>query len=96
MRRLLPVHCFHVVFTLPKQLRDLVLVNRKLDVDYSDGLEIIKQIKADPELAKVPTMLVTNYPENQAEAVAEGAEPGFGKLSLDADETRANLARFLD
>ena len=27
---------------------DLVLVNRKLDSDYSDGLEIIKQIKADP------------------------------------------------
>ena len=28
---------------------DLVLVNRKLDADYSDGIEIIRQIKADPE-----------------------------------------------
>ena len=26
---------------------DLVLINRKLDRDYSDGLEIVKQIKAD-------------------------------------------------
>ena len=27
---------------------DLVLVNRKLDADYSDGLEIAKAIKDDP------------------------------------------------
>ncbi|MBI2481838.1 MAG: response regulator, partial [Planctomycetia bacterium] len=26
---------------------DLVLVNRKLDRDYTDGLDVIKQIKAD-------------------------------------------------
>src|SRR3990172_7104966 len=26
---------------------DLVLVNRKLDADYSDGIEIIRRIKAD-------------------------------------------------
>ena len=30
---------------------DLVLVNRKLDADYSDGIEIIRQIKADPTIA---------------------------------------------
>ena len=33
---------------------DLVLVNRKLDADYSDGLEILKAIKADAALATVP------------------------------------------
>ena len=27
---------------------DLVTVNRKLDRDYSDGLDVVKQIKADP------------------------------------------------
>src|SRR5205085_10671959 len=32
---------------------DLVLVNRKLDQDYSDGLEIIKQIKAEKALSAV-------------------------------------------
>ncbi|HTI50565.1 MAG TPA: hypothetical protein VL475_06435, partial [Planctomycetaceae bacterium] len=30
---------------------DLVLINRKLDLDYSDGIEILKAIKADPKLA---------------------------------------------
>ncbi len=73
----------------------LVLVNRKLDIDYSDGLEIIKQIKADPQLASVPAMLVTNYSEHQDAAVAAGAERGFGKLELDQPETLFNLRRFL-
>lgn len=58
---------------------DLVLVNRKLDTDYSDGLNIIKQVKANPAIAMTPCILITNYPEYQAEAIAAGAEPGFGK-----------------
>lgn len=59
---------------------DLVVINRKLDEDYTDGLEIIKQMKADPETKDVPVMLVTNLPEHQELAVAEGALKGFGKL----------------
>jgi two-component system, chemotaxis family, chemotaxis protein CheY len=74
---------------------DLVLVNRKLDQDQSDGLEIIKQIKADPQLAPTPCMLITNFPEHQATAVAAGAEPGFGKSSLSAPETIERLKQYL-
>jgi CheY-like chemotaxis protein len=74
---------------------DLVMVNRKLDADYSDGLEIIRAIKADPQIAATPCMLVTNYPEHQQAAVAAGAEPGFGKLAYHLPETREWLARFL-
>jgi two-component system chemotaxis response regulator CheY len=74
---------------------DLVLINRKLDVDYSDGLDILRAIKADAELAAVAVMLVTNYPEHQQQAVAAGAEPGFGKAELNRAETRAKLGRFL-
>lgn len=74
---------------------DLVLVNRKLDQDYSDGLDIIKAIKADAELASTPVMLITNYPEYQQTAVAAGAEPGFGKKELALPETHAKLAKFL-
>src|SRR5688572_11825858 len=66
----------------------LVLVNRKLDADYSDGIEIIRQIKADRAIAAVPVMLVTNYPEHQAVAIAEGAIHGFGKLEFQKPETR--------
>jgi CheY-like chemotaxis protein len=73
---------------------DLVLINRKLDQDYSDGIEILKAIKADPHLAATPVMLVTNYPAHQELAIAAGAEPGFGKDSLTAPETLARLAKF--
>lgn len=58
----------------------LVTINRKLDQDYSDGIEILKLIKADPELAKTPVMLISNYADHQDAAVSLGAERGFGKL----------------
>jgi two-component system chemotaxis response regulator CheY len=82
-----------------KQLRsgqfELVIVNRKLDRDYSDGMEIIKQIKDDPQLSAVPVMLLTNYPEHQQAAMEIGAEMGFGKLEYGRPETKEKLGRFL-
>ena len=74
---------------------DLVLINRKLDKDYSDGTLILKEIKAKLEYSDLPVMLVTNYPEYQATAVALGALPGFGKLEINLPETRAKLASVL-
>lgn len=74
---------------------DLVLVNRKLDIDYTDGMAVIERIKADPALAQVPVMLVTNYPEHQQAAVAAGAEYGFGKKELSLPATHQRLAKFL-
>ncbi len=74
---------------------DLVLINRKLDEDYTDGLEILKEIKADPKIAATPVMVVTNYADHQAAAVAAGAEYGFGKLELAQAETLARLGKFL-
>lgn len=74
---------------------DLVMVNRKLDRDYTDGIEIIKQIKADPELCNVPVMLVTNYDEHQEAAMELGAKRGFGKLEIGKQETVAILKPYL-
>lgn len=74
---------------------DLVTVNRKLDQDYSDGMDVIKAIKDDPELSDVPVMLVTNYPEHQQMAIAEGCVPGFGKLALADPTTRELLEPYL-
>jgi two-component system chemotaxis response regulator CheY len=80
---------------LRSQPVDLVLINRKLDVDYSDGIEILKSLKADPKLATIPVMLVTNYPEHQQLAVEAGAVPGFGKDSLHTPETLERLRTIL-
>jgi CheY-like chemotaxis protein len=60
----------------------LVLVNRVYDGDGSSGMDLIRQMKADPALEAVPVMLVSNYDDAQEEAVAAGAAPGFGKSAL--------------
>lgn len=80
---------------LERQSFDLVLVNRKLDIDYTDGLNVIKIIKADPKHGATPVMLVSNYREHQQTAIAAGAEPGFGKQEYDSHEARARLAEYL-
>ena len=74
---------------------DLVLVNRKLDEDYSDGLDIIRAIKADGDLAATPCMLITNYADQQDAAMATGALRGFGKKELHLPATRDRLAAVL-
>jgi PleD family two-component response regulator len=74
---------------------DLVLINRKLDEDYSDGTEIVKAIKQDAELAKTPVMIVSNHEDAQQEAVELGAEYGFGKLEYEKPEVVERLKPFL-
>lgn len=61
---------------------DLVLVNRVGDSDGASGIDLIRAMKADPATSDVPVMLVSNYEWAQAEAVALGALPGFGKSQI--------------
>lgn len=65
-----------------KEGADLFLVNRQLDwgFDEQEGIAIIRRIRARIPHAKL--MLVSNYPEAQAAAVAAGALPGFGKRDI--------------
>lgn len=74
---------------------DLVLVNRKLDADYTDGTILISRMQADPDINTTPIMLVSNFAESQEEAVEMGAEYGFGKAELDKSETIERLGKFL-
>ena len=73
--------------TLQENQIDLVLINRKLDADYSDGLLILKSIKTDATTSQIPVMLVSNFPEWQEKAVEDGAVYGFGKAELNHSET---------
>jgi len=61
---------------------DLLLLNRTLDYgfDEHEGVALIRKIRAN--YPSIKTMLVSNYPEAQAAAVAEGALPGFGKREI--------------
>lgn len=67
---------------------NLLLINRVLDGWYSDdsGLRLIAEAKK----RGVPALLISNYPEAQAAAVAAGGAPGFGKSEARTDKaTRA-------
>lgn len=81
--------------TLESRSVDLVLVNRRIDGDGSEGLDLVRHLKQSPQSAATPVMLISNYREIQAEAVAAGAEEGFGKNDLDSPDTVRKLARFL-
>ena len=80
---------------LSSQSIDLILVNRKLDADYSDGMEIVQHLCADESTAKIPVMLVSNFAEWQEKAVAMGANYGFGKAELNRPETKQRLSEIL-
>lgn len=74
---------------------DLVLINRKLDIDYSDGMRILKTLKADEEFREIPVMIVSNYADAQEAAVAAGAARGFGKAELGHPDTVARVGAVL-
>ncbi len=75
-----------------KQLLDqgaeLVLFNRQVDYGFNsyEGLDLIREIHASHPKAKL--MMVTNYPEVQAAAIAAGATPGFGKRELGSQRVK--------
>ncbi len=81
---------------LSKEKVDLIVINRKLDIDYSDGIEVLRYLKQEPSTQSIPMMVITNHLEHQLAAVAEGAEYGFGKLQYSDPSTHERLSRFLD
>lgn len=54
---------------------DLVLFNRQLDYGFSsyEGVDVIREFRKSHPNAKL--MMITNYPEAQAAAVAAGRSP---------------------
>jgi hypothetical protein len=78
----------------------LALVNRIFDADGASGLDCIQELVALSKTATFPNprmkvMLVSNYPEYQAQAVALGALQGFGKAALREPETAEVLRKAL-
>jgi two-component system chemotaxis response regulator CheY len=65
------------------------------DGDGTLGIDLIRAMKSDPQLAHLPVMLVSNFAEAQAEALALGAMPGFGKSELSSAKTRERLQAVL-
>lgn len=74
---------------------DLILVNRVLDRDGREGLDVIRRIKSDEHTQRIPIMLVSNYDYAQTAAVEAGALRGFGKAELGSNTTLARLREIL-
>lgn len=71
----------------------LVLVNRIIDGDGSSGIDLVARLCAQPGCP--PVMLVSNYSEAQAAAVAVGALEGFGKSTMGDPATAQRLKAVL-
>ena len=78
-----------------RQSYRLVLVNRLIDEDGSDGMELIRNATADERLRATPLMLVSNYDDAQNQAVEAGGLRGFGKSQIGNRETIERLAELL-
>lgn len=74
---------------------DLVLVNRVFDIDGEPGLALIERIRSDGAFSDLPVMLISNYPDFQAQAEKVGAVPGVGKSTLSTMESLERLAAYL-
>lgn len=61
---------------------DLILFNRELGYGFEPamGVEMIAALRG--RYPQVPMMLVSNYPDAQAAALAAGAVSGFGKRQI--------------
>ncbi|MFN3167953.1 MAG: hypothetical protein ACE37H_12915 [Phycisphaeraceae bacterium] len=74
----------------------LLLVNRVLDGRFAVGGSGIALIQSLAERADAPAMmLVSNYEDAQAQAVAAGALPGFGKSQLADPSLAERMTRSL-
>jgi DNA-binding NarL/FixJ family response regulator len=74
---------------------DLVLINRLLDIDRSEGADVLADIKNDESTARTKVMIVSNFEDAQRTAVAAGAEAGFGKSALNVPATIDLLNQYL-
>jgi two-component system chemotaxis response regulator CheY len=71
---------------------DLLILNRVLDYGFSVdlGTDLIKKLRQQRPDLKL--MLITNYPDVQAQAIQLGALPGFGKREMGSPKV-ADLLR---
>lgn len=73
---------------------DLVFVNRVFDGDASIGLDWIDRVRSRGRKSRF--VLVTNYPEVQAEALARGVDATFGKRDIGSETALTQLRPLLD
>jgi hypothetical protein len=74
---------------------DLVMFNRLIFEDGSEGIVLLQRARADPAIKATPIMMISNFDEAQAASIAAGGEPGFGKKAVFAEQTIQLLTKYL-
>ncbi len=71
----------------------LLLINRLPEGAFNnrDGVALIRHLAQRPNALPARAVLVSNYADAQADAVAAGASPGFGKSEMHTEQTKARL-----
>lgn len=80
---------------LTKNTYDLVLVNRLIFADGSDGLPLVTHIASEMDATAPPIMMISNFEDAQQRAMDAGAVPGFGKSALNDQATVELLNQYL-
>jgi ActR/RegA family two-component response regulator len=75
---------------------DLVLLNRLLDFGFAEqeGVKLVERLRETHPGLKM--MLVSNFQEAQAAAVAAGALPGFGKREIGSARVKEVIREALE
>lgn len=81
--------------TIRKQKPDLVLLD--IQMPLMNGMEVLKEIKADPELKRIPVFMVSAYtsPEDIEQSMSLGAS-GFIKKPVIMDNLISSVTSELD
>ena len=77
---------------LQKERPDLVLVD--IDMPYFDGLQLLKAMKGDPSVERIPVIFITSKTDAEAQARRFGAVAYFAK-PLRMDSLLAAVAKHL-
>lgn len=72
----------------------LVLFNRLIFADGSEGIELVHRAKANG-MTNTPLMMVSNFDDAQEACVTIGGVRGFGKKAIFEPETMEQLSQYL-
>ena len=70
---------------------DLLLAD--IEMPFMDGLDLVRAVRSDPSVSRLPVIFVTSQPHHEAAAAQLGAS--YLRKPLRADELLASVARCL-
>lgn len=73
---------------------DIILLDIYLPGKY-DGVDVLREIKKDPKMARIPVLVITNLPDAEKKMIAMGADKCFMKTDVDLDLIEETLDSLL-